>query len=87
MVEPRRSRWWCFALLFLVLFAHVQATILISEIMYNPRLRPDLFEYVELYNDAVDNADISGYVLTGPLLAILPSCLIFAPLRLSFNLS
>lgn len=48
-----------------LLCAHALSAVFISEVQYKPRYRSDLFEFVELYNDADSAVDVSKWKLTG----------------------
>lgn len=49
-----------------LLMVHVTSGVLITEIMYNPRLHSEL-EYFEIFNDAATTIDLSGWTIPGVL--------------------
>lgn len=46
-------------------FLVAQPKVLFSEIMYDPRVRADLFEYVELFNEGSEAVNLTGWRIGG----------------------
>lgn len=53
--------------------ANIPGSVLINEIHYNPDVKTDLVEFIELYNSAASPLDISGWKLGGGIAYNFPS--------------
>ena len=48
--------------------SRAEGALLVTEIMHSPRLRPDLFTFIELHNTAAATLDLGGYSLSGTII-------------------
>ena len=60
--------WSARLVILLGLLACASGSVFISEIMIEPRWRPEWFTFIELYNDdPLNSSDVSGFSFSGAL--------------------